>query len=78
MSDHNLGVIFPKYMGLGPSKLLQASGSKSNLPKMGDYHYNLTKDPHYVKVGPGDYNLPSLFDNYNRNVLFLPTVKKNP
>jgi hypothetical protein len=45
---------------------------------MGDYHYNLTKDPHYVKVGPGDYNLPSLFDNYNRNVLFLPTVKKNP
>lgn len=53
MSDHNLGVVFPKYMGLGPSKLLQASGSKSSLPKMGDYHQNLTKSPNYIKVGPG-------------------------
>ena len=52
MSDHNLGVVFSKYMGIGPSKLLQSSGSKSSLPKMGDYHVNLTKLPHYIQAGP--------------------------
>ena len=75
--DHNLGVIFNRNETLGPSVLLQQSGSRSNLPKMGDYHHNITRLHKYNKTGPGEYNLPSLFDNYNTASTTLP-VKKNP
>ena len=47
--------------------LLKASGSKASIPKMGDYHANIKKLKKYTKVGPGEYHLPSLFDNYNPN-----------
>lgn len=40
--DHNLDQSFNKFGNLGPSQLLMASGSNNSLPRMGDYHKNLT------------------------------------
>jgi len=51
---------------MGPSQLLKASGSKATVPKMGDYHRNITKLHKYVRPGPGQYNLPELFENYTK------------
>jgi hypothetical protein len=59
-----LGIFFPKHGTIGPSDLLKASGSNSSIPKIGDYHINLTRLHGYVKPGPEDYNVPQLFDNY--------------
>jgi len=47
--------------------LLKQSGSKASIPKMGDYHANIKKLHKYNRAGPGEYHLPSLFDNYNAN-----------
>lgn len=58
---------FNKIISLGPSELLKASGSKSCIPKMGDYHRNIQKVARYQKHSPASYHLPSLFDNYNEN-----------
>jgi hypothetical protein len=38
---------------MGPSKLLEQSGSKASIPKMGDYHANIMKLKKYSKLGPG-------------------------
>lgn len=51
---------------LGPSKLLEASGTGRDVPLMGDYHVNLTKLLKYNPTGPGQYTLPQLFDNFKK------------
>ena len=56
--DHNLGVVFPYGASLGPSNLLKASGSKSSIPKMGDYHKNITRLHKYIAPSGANYNLP--------------------
>ncbi len=58
---------FNNIVSLGPSELLKASGSISNIPKLGDYHRNIVKLAKYQKHSPATYHLPSLFDNYNEN-----------
>jgi len=55
----------------GPSILLQESGSKSLVPRHEDYHSNLINLSKYSETGPGQYNLPSLFDNTS-------ATKRNP
>lgn len=77
--DHNLGVVFPRHSSIGPSELLKASGTGHYVPKSGyDYHVNLTQLYKHVKPGPNEYNLPALFDNYNRSVFNISGLKKNP
>ena len=78
-SFHNLGMIHKRHGSLGPSMLLKNSGSNHALPRMGDYHQNLTKLHKYTAAGPGDYNLPQLFDNYKKTTdAQNALVKKNP
>jgi hypothetical protein len=40
-------------VNMGPSNLLKASGTNNMIPRMGDYHKNLTKKFGYVPTGPG-------------------------
>lgn len=68
---------------MGPSQLLIASGSKSSLPRHSDYHKNLTKLKKHNPNGPGQYTLPSLFDDFAKSVKNGTTssivgVKHNP
>ena len=64
---------------IGPSFLLKESGSKRSLPKMGDYQHNLKRmHSNHTRVGPGAYDVPSLFDNYNTNSFTISGLKKNP
>ena len=64
---------------MGQSRLLQASGAKSLIPKHEDYHQNYQKSKRLSYnpiVGPGSYNLPSLFENYKGGESYA-NVKKN-
>ena len=62
----------------GPSILLRESGSQSIIPTVKDYHKNLTQLKRYSPAGPGDYDLPSLFDNYRQNQDTLPGLSRHP
>ena len=65
---------------MGPSKLLEASGSGRDVPLIGDYHVNLTKLLKYNPTGPGQYKLPELFDNFKKqgSIDSVANVKRNP
>ena len=46
---------------------------------MGDYQHNLKRmHGNHTRVGPGAYDVPSLFDNYNTNSFTISGLKKNP
>ena len=46
---------------------------------MGDYQFNLKKlHRNHENVGPGAYDLPSLFENYNSGSYTISGLKKNP
>jgi hypothetical protein len=63
---------------MGPSQLLKGNGSNSSIPRPGDYHRNLTKLHKYTAAGPGQYDLPMLFDNYKKDITSNAVLKKNP
>ena len=65
-------------ISVGPSELLQYSGSGKAIPRMGDYHHNLTKLSKYIVPGPASYSIPSFLDNYKKDFSTIPNLKKNP
>lgn len=77
MTDYKYG--FNESVNMGPSNLLKASGTQHKVPRIGDYHINLTKNFGYNPTGPGDYTLPALFDNLKKpNIGCSAAVKRNP
>ena len=80
-TDHHLSKAYLRNGSIGPSRLLQESGSKSSFPKVGDYHHSLTTKANYVKPSPQDYNVPQLFDNYKKEYgdkACVPGLRQNP
>lgn len=77
MTDYKFG--YNDSVNMGPSNLLKASGTQRLVPRIGDYHINLTKNFGYNPTGPGQYTLPALFDNLkNPHLGCSPGVKRNP
>ena len=76
--DHNADKSFYQFGSMGPSKLLQDSGSKKSIPRMGDYHQNLTTLHKYVRPGPGQYDPPSYLDNYKKANFNISGLRTNP